>query len=786
MAHLIALSSGNKKTSILLWAIVALLASLLPAPIVADGGDVDRVEITYTRDGIEVVEEPVARDGNVVFDIGTPFSIRVVHGEPGTTTLSYVVKAAGKEDIGSSTDGFMVFKAGPDEVLLALQGTWAASADGGQSWYGWQMFEAKASEDDGDDTGTELGGAADNGQTDTSSDVGDSGGDTQPDTSSETVAAPDDTETDTGSDAGDLSGDAQSDTGSETVAAPDDTETDTDSDAGDSGDETQTDTGSETGTATEDSQADTGSAAGDTGDEAQTDTGSETSAADEVQTDTGSETGVTVDETQADTGPETGDGDDRSSTLRDTAVVNITSTVNLYYACEEDEIGVDTDGDGLADCQEETAVPALIHNPIDKWYIGEKIHSPTYANNPDSDGDRLSDAEELLAVFGYRTDPRNPDHDADGLTDFDEVKSFHTDPTNADTDGDGVNDAEEILRGRDPTVSDKLLTKWILGPLGDVGGWLNGGMPVWLLAPMFAFLLFLSWSSDSGVSSTRDGDIRETRRLRDQVKTAEEEKSKAQASFNRARTEWATVNRKLNDLRDTAEEKDREARKERKTIEDRTAERDSARGELERLQQEAADLVEARGQLPSLQGHLQETQKELVDLAEGLGEQIAPTLAELPVVDPEQPWAMRDRQEVLQTLLGELQEQKRQFYDPSMSSSKAHMKTLEDAGIDTAIYKESLEFGNVGATLIVERILKDLVDKLDEARKGVNKELLKDLDGLEKEVNEKVVDVRLRVVPRGLIRYARELATKPSDPSEVKTHERTVESIIGVIREYVS
>ena len=68
----------------------------------------------------------------------------------------------------------------------------------------------------------------------------------------------------------------------------------------------------------------------------------------------------------------------------------------------------------------------------------------------------------------------------------------------------------------------------------------------------------------------------------------------------------------------------------------------------------------------------------------------------------------------------------------------------------------------------------------------MDKTLLKNLDDLEKEVNEKVVDVRLRVVPRGLIRFARDLASTPSDLSDVKTHERTIESIIGVIREYVS
>jgi len=180
--------------------------------------------------------------------------------------------------------------------------------------------------------------------------------------------------------------------------------------------------------------------------------------------------------------------------------------------------------------------------------------------------------------------------------------------------------------------------------------------------------------------------------LRDQLKTAEEEKAKAQNISNRARTEWATVNKKLNEARDTAQAKDQEAIRDRRTIVDLRDERDLARqkesgtrDDLTRLQQEVAEIVEARRQLPNLQEHLQETQKKLLDLAEGLREQIAPTLAELDVVDREQPWAMKDRQLVLQSLLGELQEQKRQFYDPSMLSSKAFLKTLDDAGIDTAI-----------------------------------------------------------------------------------------------------
>lgn len=46
-----------------------------------------------------------------------------------------------------------------------------------------------------------------------------------------------------------------------------------------------------------------------------------------------------------------------------------------------------------------------------------------------------------------------PDTDGDGLTDAEEVL-YGTDPTNPDTDGDGVNDGDEIAAGTDPTVPD--------------------------------------------------------------------------------------------------------------------------------------------------------------------------------------------------------------------------------------------------------------------------------------------------------------------------------------------
>ncbi len=63
--------------------------------------------------------------------------------------------------------------------------------------------------------------------------------------------------------------------------------------------------------------------------------------------------------------------------------------------------------------------------------------------NPDTDGDGLTDGDEVLK---YQTDPLNPDTDGDGLTDGDEVLKYRTDPLKADTDGDGLTDGDEVLR----------------------------------------------------------------------------------------------------------------------------------------------------------------------------------------------------------------------------------------------------------------------------------------------------------------------------------------------------
>lgn len=69
----------------------------------------------------------------------------------------------------------------------------------------------------------------------------------------------------------------------------------------------------------------------------------------------------------------------------------------------------------------------------------------------DSDGDGLSDAEELK----LGTDPKNPDTDGDGLTDGEEVHKYLTDPLNPDTDYDGLTDGSEVYNHKtDPLMRD--------------------------------------------------------------------------------------------------------------------------------------------------------------------------------------------------------------------------------------------------------------------------------------------------------------------------------------------
>lgn len=79
---------------------------------------------------------------------------------------------------------------------------------------------------------------------------------------------------------------------------------------------------------------------------------------------------------------------------------------------------------------------------------GQEATLGTDPYNPDTDGDGLTDGDE---VQRYKTDPTKKDTDGDGIKDGDEINKSKTDPTKKDTDGDGTSDGDEwLIYGTDP------------------------------------------------------------------------------------------------------------------------------------------------------------------------------------------------------------------------------------------------------------------------------------------------------------------------------------------------
>lgn len=111
-----------------------------------------------------------------------------------------------------------------------------------------------------------------------------------------------------------------------------------------------------------------------------------------------------------------------------------------------DEAAVD-ENEGEVPAADET-VPAEVVVPS-----GEIIPTPAAAEEPDTDKDGLTDAQE--AELG--TSPSKVDTDDDGLFDLEEVEIYHTNPLNPDSDGDTYLDGKEVSGGYDPNGPGKLL-----------------------------------------------------------------------------------------------------------------------------------------------------------------------------------------------------------------------------------------------------------------------------------------------------------------------------------------
>ena len=238
------------------------------------------------------------------------------------------------------------------------------------------------------------------------------------------------------------------------------------------------------------------------------------------------------------TGEEVIGGDDRQTTFggsfNDQQIINLISD----SICDEDgnllpeytsyaptqtpsSCDIDTDGDGLYDCQEiaigtsvwvtdtdmdgvsdhdEVMVDGtdpldpkdyneankvvedtvdnedMADNDNDGLTNSKEAQLGTDPNNADSDGDGLTDSMEVN-IQG--TDPLNSDTDGDGLSDYDEIFKHGTNPLKEDSDGDGLNDLYEIENGLDPLVpnNDKVDNE---GSVGSVGNQTSPGCEAYL------------------------------------------------------------------------------------------------------------------------------------------------------------------------------------------------------------------------------------------------------------------------------------------------------------------
>lgn len=167
-------------------------------------------------------------------------------------------------------------------------------------------------------------------------------------------------------------------------------------------------------------------------------------------------------------------------------IQNANSLVDVFgrFSHVFGDTGVDTDEDGLTDCQETQGIfvtnngdtplstrKLVFSDPTkfdtdgdgfsDSSEIGKVVESRSffdansiifvssaysYPDSNDSDGDGITDPDEDR----LGTDPLKSDTDSDGLSDYDELVEYFTNPTDANSDGDSENDGVEVQKGRDP------------------------------------------------------------------------------------------------------------------------------------------------------------------------------------------------------------------------------------------------------------------------------------------------------------------------------------------------
>ena len=153
----------------------------------------------------------------------------------------------------------------------------------------------------------------------------------------------------------------------------------------------------------------------------------------------------------------------RKHVFENVLLILLVSCLGLFLMAMGPQQVSDRDGDGIPDSSEASwgTNPDMADTDLDGLMDGFEVNGFTLLRipnrvftdplDPDSDDDGLIDGAEVRLQtiivngesLGVQSNPMRFDSDGDGISDREEILILFSDPGRADTDGDGLSDSEE-------------------------------------------------------------------------------------------------------------------------------------------------------------------------------------------------------------------------------------------------------------------------------------------------------------------------------------------------------